>query len=415
MTKDEITVTYYYVHTSGGVIVDHLDVNTGKQVADQTKQEGYEGDPYETHEENVPGYELVKEKYPDNATGTMKIEETRVTYYYIKKTQINVRYVDMNTQKDIDEPTTIPGLEGDDYQTKAKEIPGYDLIEEPENKEGTMTAEPFDVIYYYKRPAKVITKYIDKDTEEEIAKQTKQEGHENDEYETEAKEIKYYELLETPENSKGTMTVTITKDEETGEEKVEDTTYVNYYYRKLIFNLNIDKKIASITINGNEKQINGDVAKIEINKKELKTAQIEVKYIIKVTNDSELTGKAKILEDIPAGMIMDPNKNNGWEARGTKATKETRELKPGESEEILVVLDWDNRQDNIGTKENTATIIKTENEAGYEEKDETDNQDKADIIVAISTGENTFVSTASGVLLILMAIACGIYIVKKQD
>ncbi len=76
MTKKDITVTYNYVHTSGGVIVNHIDINTGKQLLDETKQEGYQGDPYETHEENIPGYILVKEKYPANAQGIMAREET---------------------------------------------------------------------------------------------------------------------------------------------------------------------------------------------------------------------------------------------------------------------------------------------------------------------------------------------------
>ena len=44
MTKEDITVTYYYVHTSGGVIVNHIDIKTGKQLLDETKEEGYEGD-----------------------------------------------------------------------------------------------------------------------------------------------------------------------------------------------------------------------------------------------------------------------------------------------------------------------------------------------------------------------------------
>ena len=414
MTKKDITVTYNYVHTSGGVIVNHVDVNTNKQLLDETKQEGYEGDPYETHEENIPGYTLVQEKYPANANGTMTIEETRVTYYYVKNTEVNVKYIDKETGEEIAEKTNIPGKEGDNYITEPKDIPGYDLVEEPTNKEGTMTAEPIDVIYYYRRPAKVVIKYIDQETNEEIATEEKQEGHQNDEYTTEAKDIKYYKLIATPDNATGTMKVTVTKDEN-GKDIVEDTTYVTYYYRKLIFNLNIDKKVSSVTVNGEESIINGDLGKVEVHRKELNTAKVEVKYIIKVTNDSELTGKASILEDIPTGMIMNAEKNAGWEVKGTTATRETKELQPGESEEYLVVLDWENGENNIGMKENTASITSTENEAGFEEKDTTDNEDKADIIVAIGTGGHTYVLIAGGMLLILISLACGAYVVKKVE
>ena len=413
MTKKDITVTYNYVHTSGGVIVNHIDINTGKQLLDETKQEGYEGDPYETHEENIPGYTLVKEKYPVNAQGTMTREETRVTYYYVKNTEVNIKYVDKETGEEVTEKTNIPGKEGDNYITEPKDIPGYDLVEEPANKDGTMTAEPIDVIYYYRRPAKVITRYIDQETNEEIATEEKQEGHQNDEYTTEAKDIKYYKLIATPDNATGTMKVTVTKDEN-GKDIVEDTTYVTYYYRKLIFNLNIDKKVSSVTVNGEESIINGDLGKVEVHRKELNTAKVEVKYIIKVTNDSELTGKASILEDIPTGMIMNAEKNAGWEVKGTTATRETKELQPGESEEYLVVLDWENGENNIGMKENTASIISIENEAGFEEKDTIDNEDKADVIVAIGTGGHTYVLIAGGMLLILISLACGVYAIKKR-
>ena len=413
MTKKDITVTYYYVHTSGGVIVNHLDVNTGKQLRDESKIEGYEGDPYETHEENIPGYTLVQEKYPANATGTMTIEETRVTYYYVKQTEVNVRYVDKETGEEVAEKTKIEGNEGDDFTTEAKDIPGYDLVEEPEKKDGTMMAEPIEVIYYYRRPAKVIAKYFDNETKEEIATEEKQDGHQNDEYVTEAKDIKYYELVAMPANASGTMTVTVTKDEN-GNEIVEDTTYVNYYYRKLDFNLKIDKKVASVTVNGSESVINGDVAKVEIYRKDFATAKVEVKYTIKVTNDGELSGKASVLEDIPAGMTMSAEKNSGWDVKGSTATRETKELKPGESEEYVVTLDWENGANNVGMKENTASIISTENEAGYDEKDTTDNEDKADVIVAISTGGHTYIVVAGGILLVLIAMGCGVYVIKKR-
>ena len=413
MTKEEITVTYYYVHTSGGVIVNHLDVNTGKQLKDEAKIEGYEGDYYETHEENIPGYTLVQDKYPANARGTMKIEETRVTYYYVKQTEVNVKYVDKETGDEVTEMTNIPGHEGDNFTTEAKDVPGYDLVEEPDKKDGTMTAEPIEIIYYYRRPAKVIAKYFDNETKEEIATEEKQEGHQNDEYTTEAKDIKYYKLLETPSNATGTMTVTVTKDEN-GDEIVEDTTYVNYYYRKLDFNLNIDKKVASVTVNGVESAINGDVAKVEVHRKEFATAKVEVKYTIKVTNDGELSGKASVLEDIPAGMVMSAEKNSGWDVKGSTAIRETSELKPGESEEYTVVLDWENGANNVGMKENTASIISTENEAGYDEKDASDNEDKADVIVAISTGGQTYIVVAGGILLVLIAMGCGVYVIKKR-
>ena len=132
-------------------------------------------------------------------------------------------------------------------------------------------------------------------------------------------------------------------------------------------------------------------------------------------DDRGLSGKATVMENIPAGMTMNTENNNGWAVNGSTATRETKELAPGESETFEVVLDWQNGDGNIGTKENVVSIVSSENEAGFDEKDATDNEDKADVIVAISTGGHTYVMIAGGVLLVLIAMACGVYIVKKQD
>ncbi len=412
MTKEDIKVTYYYVHTSGGVIVNHIDIKTGKQLLDETKEEGYEGDPYETHEENIPEYDLVKDKYPENATGKMTIEPTRVTYYYIKKTEVNIKYVDKETGEEIDVPGNIQGHEGDEYKTEPKDVPGYDLVEEPENKAGTMTAEPIDVIYYYRRPAKVIVNYYDADTKAKLVDEVEITGHQNDEYTTEQKDIKYYEIAKIPENKDGKMIVTVTKDEN-GKEIVESITYVNYYYRKLIFNLKVDKTIASVIVNGQETQINGNLGKVEVHRKNISTANVKVVYKIKVTNDSELSGKANVVENIPSGMTMLSENNPDWTIKETTASLETDEIKPGESREYQVVLGWQNGDNNVGTKTNMVSIT-TENEANFDEQFETDNESKADLIVAVGTGEVPYVAIAGSILLIMISITVGIYVIKKK-
>ena len=176
--------------------------------------------------------------------------------------------------------------------------------------------------------------------------------------------------------------------------------------------MKIDKTVESIVVNGQEQQVNGDLGKVEVPRKELSTAKVQVKYKIAITNDSELTGKAVIMEDIPSGMIMKPENNPGWDIKEATATKETNEMKPGETQEYQVVLDWNNGENNIGMKENTATIT-TQNEAGFGEKDTADNEDKADIIVAVGTGEVAYTLIAYGVLLVMLSITCGVYIIKR--
>ena len=105
--------------------------------------------------------------------------------------------------------------------------------------------------------------------------------------------------------------------------------------------------------------------------------------------------------------------NAGWTINQTTASLETDDIKPGESREYQVVLGWQNNDNNVGTKENVASII-TENEAGFEEKDLSDNESKASVIVAVETGETTHIVVAVGFLMIMIAITAGVYRIKKN-
>ena len=407
MTKEPIKVTYRYVHESAGVEVKHININTGKELVKSELIEGYEADEYKAEPKNIPGYDLVKEKLPANAEGKMTIDKIIVEYYYIKQSSVTVKYVDKITGEEIEEAEEINGHEGDKYETEAKEIDGYDLVEMPENAEGTMGANPSEVIYEYHRPAKVIVNYIDVDTNEEIVEPDVIEGHEDDPYETEAKEIKYYTLVKDklPKNSKGKMKVIVTKN------IVDDTTIVNYYYKKMEFSIKVDKIIDKVVLNGQTLSINGDIGKIEINKKELANAKLQIIYKIRVTNNGELSGTAKLLEKLPAGTTMSSANNPLWEISGTTATMTTEEIKPKEMKEYTVILDWTNSENNVGNKENTVDVLGTENEAGFPDGKVDLENNNAELVISISTGTSTYM-IATGVAMVVLA-GISIVLVKK--
>ena len=539
MTKAPITVIYYYVHNSAGVTVKHIDVKTNKEIAKQEKITGHDGDSYETKEKDIEGYDLVTEKYPENAKGKMKKEETEVKYYYIKKSKVTVKYIDkitgreltdnvvieghegdnyeteekkfdgyalekipedakgkiesepktiiyyyvhnsagvrvnyydIETREKIAEEEIIEGHEGDNYETKEKEIKGYEIVKEryPENAKGKMTIEETKVDYYYIQKAKVIVKYKDKNTGDEIAKEEKIEGNIGDNYETEEKKIENYEIEKEmyPQNTKGTMTKedieviyyykrkteVISKyiDKETGKEIEEKETIkgyegeeyktnkkdiknyvlieepknkqgkmtkdpieVIYYYRKAIFNLLIEKQVKEVQVNGETKKINKDIAKVEVKRKKIKDTEVKVVYTIKVTNDGELEGNAIIEENIPEGMIMLEEDNKEWNIKEDKATITTNGIKPGESVEYTVVLTWDNSNENFGNKKNVVKIADTKNVAGFEEKDTDDNIDDAQFIITVSTGAKTAVKAAGITTIVLTAIGVCIVVIKRK-
>ena len=130
-------------------------------------------------------------------------------------------------------------------------------------------------------------------------------------------------------------------------------------------------------------------------------------------NDGELEGSAVLRETIPEGMTMNASSNENWNISGSTATLETDIIVPGETKEYEVILDWNNGGDNIGTKKNNARIITTENKYGLKETTEDDNEDEADLIIAVSTGDINYVYGAVGLVVILGAIA--IIFVKLDD
>ena len=410
----EIVVTFGILNAE--VVVHHYKEGTTDRLHDDVILNGKEDDPYsaEPVQELLKKYDVVET--PKNATGEFAATKIEVNYYYRLKPEtinVTVKYVDKSTGNEIADSETITGHKGDEYTTTEKEIKGFKLKEIPENAKGTMT-ENLEVIYYYSRPAKVIVNYIDTDTGDDLAEPEIIEGYQDDEYTTKAKEFEYYKLAKEPQNAKGTMEVKVSKDED-GEEVVEDETIVNYYYTKQTFNLKIKKDVSSAIVNGVSNDTYNGLSKIEIARKSVNTTNIQVVYKITVINDGDLAGKGTIQEQIPAGMEFVKDESSEWKVDGKTATLETKELAAGEQAEYTVTMNWTKSSENIGTKRNTVKLINTENEAGFEEKDTKDNTAYADIVIAISTGANSYMNIAGGILLVMIALACGVYVVKKVE
>ena len=147
MTEEQIVVNYYYIKQTK-VKVEYIDKQTGEKL-DEEEIKGHIGDSYETEEKEFDGYELVEK--PSNRTGEMTEEEIVVKYYYQRKAEVEVQYLEKGTDYEIAERETIEGLVGDDYETTIKDIPYYNYVERTENYKGTMEEEKITVIYYYEK------------------------------------------------------------------------------------------------------------------------------------------------------------------------------------------------------------------------------------------------------------------------
>ena len=325
----DIEVVYYYKKTSAGVEVKYIDQVTKGEIAPTENMTGSENDTYQTQAKEVEGYELVVT--PSNASGKMTVEKITVTYEYRKLSDVTVKYVDENTGKEI------PGVDrvvttykqGENYTTEKKEISGYTYTKDSGNTTGQVADKDIEVVYYYKKTsAGVEVKYIDQVTKGEIAPTENMTGSENDTYQTQAKEVEGYELVVTPSNASGKMTVekiTVTYeyrklsdvivkyvDENTGEEisgvdKVVTTYKEGDTYTTLKENINgyqFTKDSGNTT--GTVERENIEV--IYYYKKI--SAGVEVKYIDQVTRDEVATGKTLY------GLENDPYETEAKEITG---------------------------------------------------------------------------------------------------
>ncbi len=85
-----------------GVVEKHIDAITGKDLESETRYNGNEGDPYKTSSKEFKGYDVVESRLPQNSEGTMTREEIVVKYYYIRKVNVTVQYLEENTNNKLE-------------------------------------------------------------------------------------------------------------------------------------------------------------------------------------------------------------------------------------------------------------------------------------------------------------------------
>ena len=138
----------------------------------------------------------------------MTVGKITVKYEYRKLSDVVAKYIDVNYNTEITQEVKQTLKEGDLYTTEQKSFEGYKLTSKTDNTSGVMARENIEVVYEYKKiSAGVDVKFIDQVTGEEIADKEHQDGLEKDNYTTEAKKINGYELVKTPTNKNGEMTV----------------------------------------------------------------------------------------------------------------------------------------------------------------------------------------------------------------
>ncbi len=222
---------------------------------------------------NIEFYELVK--VIGEEEGTLNKENTEVTYMYEETYDVNlkVKYIEKETEKELSDSVNKTLKRHDSYETEAKKIENYKLVDKTSNYKGKAENQEIEVIYYYEKIKSNITvRYIDQETNKDLISIVNKQVDINSIYTTDKEVINGYEFVKIEGIASG-----IALDEE-----IE----VIYYYKKKIETIvnpvpskpKDIRKLAEFIINEKAK-----VTSINDNKIEIKE-EISEEKIVKENN-----------------------------------------------------------------------------------------------------------------------------------
>ena len=166
------------------------------------------------------------------------------------------------------------------------------------------------------------------------------------------------------------------------------------------------------------------LAKVDLDSKQLSNTSVVVEYKIKVTNDGEVAGYIKKIQDyVSSDFKFSSELNKDWYQSGSDLYNNSLanvKLEPGQSKEITLILTKQMTENNTGLINNTAEIAESYNEQGLKDNDSTegnrvkgeDDMGSADLILSIKTGQ--VVETILVILSTIIIIGAGAYIITRK-
>lgn len=404
------------------VTIEYRDAYTKELIDEEPIKvlNGYVADEYNETRPHIEGY-VSAEPEPTNNKGQMTEEEIVVVYWYNKQFKITTDVIEHEEKDKFDNIINVKGgaISGEDeeayeivtkgesntreivitpnlcYEVKQVKINGevIEFVKEfnyadnsiiiPAKYFENMQEDKHIEVEFKKKTTIVKVQHLDEETNEVIYKTP--DGSEvetivgmvNEQYKTSSKEIKYYELVhdKLPENAEGRMTL--------------NETIVTYYYKKLPFNIKLEKEISEITVNGKVYEVvNNKSSKLKLKLLENEKAEILVTYKITVTNTEKIAGNVVIQEKLPEGFefVKEKSASEWVEKDGTYSVSITN-IQPSESKEVIITVECtisDNKSiENPLEKQNIASISETDNVPNFEETTLVDNEDSATIEIII--------------------------------
>ena len=167
---------------------------------------------------------------------------------------------------------------------------------------------------------------------------------------------------------------------------------------KPTFDLSLNKYISKVTVknqDGTETYTYGKDAgkltKVDVRARALASTNVIIEYTIEVSNEGTVPGYAKAIADHPSPELKFSSELNVSWYEGSDGVLysralENKEIKPGESSSVKLVLTKKMNSNNVGLTSNKASIHEDYNEYATIDLVKGNDQSEADIIVSIRTG-----------------------------
>ena len=157
-TKNQ-TIDYVYAKRSAKVTIHYVN-QEGEVLAEPLTLSGVFDDSWNSEAKEIDNYEIWG--VPEEQSGLFGIEDQELTYTYMKKrAQVGIRYINEDGV-DIYPDETLEGNFDETWESHAKEIKNWELVQSPEKESGLFGTESQHIEYVYKKKrGKVTVQFVD--------------------------------------------------------------------------------------------------------------------------------------------------------------------------------------------------------------------------------------------------------------
>ena len=196
-----------------------------------------------------------------------------------------------------------------------------------------------------------------------------------------------------------------------------------------VYDMKLEKMISRVVVQNSKttravEYNDSTLAKVDLDSKQLSNTSVVVEYKIRVTNEGEVAGYIRKIQDyVSSDFKFSSELNKDWYQSGSNLYNSSLaniKLEPGQSKEVTLILTKQMTENNTGLVNNTAEIAESYNEQGLKDKDSTegnrangeDDLGSADLILSIKTGQ--IVETVLIILSTIVILGVAAYVITKR-